>query len=213
MASIRRIIVQNRYTEALNRRLGVRTLSIMSIQPEHPPVARVLFDEAHGEAWTIRPDVARAMQPSHPADSSYARAAEALRSRGFEVQAHAAGVLDADALTGAAVLVVAHPSEPKWGRTVPGPATPRFSTAEIDAIETWVHGGGGLILLAEEEQEKYGNNLADLAALFGIGVGNDVVSDYEHHHHAPSWVLAELGDGRAGVDVLARVNQVCFYRG
>jgi hypothetical protein len=185
----------------------------MSILPEHPPVARVLFDEAHGEAWTIRPDLAREMQPSHPADSSYAHAADALRSRGFDVRAHEAGRLDADALAGSAVLVVAHPSDPKWERTVPGSGSPLFSPAEVDAIEAWVHAGGGLILLAEEEQEKYGNNLADLAALFGIGIANDVVSDYEHHHHAPSWVLAELGDGRAGADVLARVKDVCFYRG
>src|SRR3954464_15153766 len=141
----------------------------MSILPEHPPVARVVFDEAHGEAWTIRPDVARQMQPSHPADSSYARAAAALRSRGFDVGAHQAGRIDAGVLAGSAVLVIAHPSDPKWERTVPGSGPPVFAPSEIDAIEAWVHGGGGLILLAEEEQEKYGNNLADLAALFGIG--------------------------------------------
>jgi hypothetical protein len=41
-------------------------------------VARVLFDEAHSEAWTIRPELARSMQPAHPADSSYERAAAAL---------------------------------------------------------------------------------------------------------------------------------------
>ncbi len=40
--------------------------------------ARVLFDESHGEAWTIRPDRAREMQPVHPADSSLATAAGAL---------------------------------------------------------------------------------------------------------------------------------------
>src|SRR4051812_20162121 len=213
MASIRHIIVQNRYRAALNRYTGIRTLSIMSIHPEHPAVARVLFDESHSEAWTIRPEVARAMQPSHPEDSSYARAADALRARSFDVRAHEAGRLDADALAGAAVLVIAHPSEPKWERTIPDSGPPVFSPAEIDAIEKWVHVGGGLILLAEEEQEKYGNNLADIAALFGIGIANDVVSDYEHHLGAPSWVMAELGDGRAGADLLARVKEVCFYRG
>ena len=43
--------------------------------PARRPIARVLFDEAHGEAWTIRPEIARAMQPSHPEDSSYSLAA------------------------------------------------------------------------------------------------------------------------------------------
>jgi hypothetical protein len=183
--------------------------------PTHPVIARVLFDESHGEAWTIRPDVARAMQPSHPEDSSYARAAVALRSRSFAVDAHANGPLDEHALEDVAVLVIAHPSEPKWERTVPGPGDPVLAPQELEAIERFVAAGGGLILLAEEEQEKYGNNLAELAARFGIGIANDLVSDYEHHHAgAPSWVRAELygGLGSCGTAVLARVTDACFYR-
>ena len=84
-----------------------------------PHGARVLFDESHCQAWTIRPEVARAVQPSHPGDSSYARAADALRARDFAVSAHTDGPLDAAALAGADVLVIAHPSDPKWERTVP----------------------------------------------------------------------------------------------
>jgi hypothetical protein len=76
-----------------------------------------------------------------------------------------------------------------------------------------VHAGGGLVLLAEEEQDKYGNNVAELAARFGIGVSSDLVSDYEHHHAGtPHWVLAEIGDARAETDLLARVRAACFYR-
>src|SRR4051794_12819667 len=172
MASICHIIVQNRYEAALNRYLEIRTLSIMSLQLQHPPVARVVFDESHSQAWTIRPEVARHMQPSHPEDSSYARAAEALRARSFAVEAHEEGSLAA-ALDGAAVLVLAHPSDPKWERTIPASGPPRLSAEELDAIEAWVHAGGGLVLLAEEEQEKYGNNLAELAERFGIGIAND----------------------------------------
>src|SRR5206468_393026 len=82
-------------------------------------VASVLFDESHSEAWTIRREVARAMQPSHPEDSSYALAADALRSRGFHVTAHLGAPLTAAVLDGAAVLVIAHPSGPAWERTVP----------------------------------------------------------------------------------------------
>ena len=79
-----------------------------------------------------------------------------------------------------------------------------------------MRGGGGLIALGETEQEKYGNNLNDLLARFGIEVSNCTVQDYEHHHSAPSWVLPDLasnGDGEPeGVDLLARVEQACFYR-
>ena len=49
------------------------------------PVIRVLFDEAHQEAWTVRPEVAAQMQPTHPADASYARAADLLRARRADV--------------------------------------------------------------------------------------------------------------------------------
>ena len=83
-------------------------------------LARVVFDESHSEAWSIRPEVAAAIQANHPEDSSYARAAQALRDRDFDVAAHTDGPLTADALALADVLVLAHPSDPKWERTVPG---------------------------------------------------------------------------------------------
>ncbi len=179
---------------------------------QRPANARVLFDEAHGEAWTVRPEVARAMQPSHPADSSYERAAAALAARDLEVGVHTDGPLDEAALARVDVLVVAHPSEPRWERVVPG-GTPRLSEGELDAIEAFVAGGGGLIVLGETEQHKYGNNLNELVGRFGMRIANDTVSDYEHCHTAPHWVLAELsGDARDGVDLLARVHAACFYR-
>src|SRR3954451_11370733 len=131
--------------------------------------ARILFDESHSQAWTIRPDVARAMQPSHPEDSSYARAAAAAAAHDFRVAAHADGPLTPQVLAATDVLVLAHPSEARWERVVPG-GEPRLSDAELDAVEAFVARGGGLILLAEEEQDKYGNNLAELAARFGVTI-------------------------------------------
>ena len=125
-------------------------------------VARVLFDEAHSEAWTIRPDVAREMQPAHPADSSYAAAAAALSQRDFAVAANVAGPLDAQTLSGCDVLVIAHPSDPAWERTI-GAGSPRLSTSELEAVEAFVERGGGLIVLGETEQDKYGNNVNDAA--------------------------------------------------
>ena len=177
------------------------------------PIATVVFDEAHAEAWTIRPEVARAIQPAHPQDSSYERAAQALRARDLAVVAHHGAPLDAGALAGADVLVLAHPSEPRWERTVPG-GSPLLSDAELDAITEFVHAGGGLIVLGEEEHDKYANNLNALLERFGIRIANDAVSDYEHHDGAPHWVLADLAAGARGdgVDLLARVGSACFYR-
>jgi hypothetical protein len=182
-----------------------------SVPLAHPKTARVLFDESHSEAWTIRADVARRMQPAHPDDSSLARAAESLERRDFAVAAHTAGPLDEAALAGTDVLVIAHPSDPKW-EAVTGTGTPTLTPAEIDAIDRFVTAGGGLLVLGETEQEKYGNNLNDLLARFGIKIANATVQDYEHAHHAPSWILAQLDRAAVGPDILARVGEACFYR-
>jgi Family of unknown function (DUF6421)/Domain of unknown function (DUF4350) len=197
-----------------------------------PKVARILFDESHSEAWTIRRELAERMQPAHPADSSYAVAAGRLAERDFEVAPNEDRPLTRETLAGADVLVIAHPSDPKWEATVSDRAA-RLSDPELDAIEEFVRGGGGLIALGETEQAKYGNNLNDLLARFGIEIESRTVQDYEHHHSAPSWVLAELGDvppdgrsngegatpaggapgnGGAPVDLLTRVERACFYR-
>ena len=83
-------------------------------------VAKVLFDEHHGEAWSIRPEAAARMRPSHPAAASYAAAAAELTARDFAVATTTGRPLDEVALAGADVLVIAHPSDPKWERTVGG---------------------------------------------------------------------------------------------
>jgi len=175
-------------------------------------VARVLFDEAHSEAWTIRPEIASAIQPAHPGDSSYAAAAAALAEREFDVAANADAPLDEELLEGVDVLVIAHPSDPKWEATVNG-GSPVLAGSELDAIDAFVRRGGGLIVLAETEQDKYGNNVNELLARFGVAVENATVQDYEHHREAPTWVLADLAAERlGGADLLARVNEACFYR-
>ncbi len=177
-----------------------------------PKIARVLFDESHSEAWTIRPELAAQIQPSHPADASLAAAAEALSLRDFEVAALAEARLDPETLAGADVLVIAHPSDPKWEHTLDG-GSPRLDPAEIDAIERFVEAGGGLIVLGETEQDKYGNNLNQLLGRFGLAVENATVQDYEHHREAPAWVLADLASANGAVpDLLARVREACFYR-
>jgi Family of unknown function (DUF6421) len=176
-------------------------------------LARVIFDEAHSEAWTIRPELSRTMQPAHPGDASYARAAAALAERDFEVGANAERLLRAETLRGAGVLVIAHPSAPTWERTT-GSGSPRLTREELDAVEAFVADGGGLIVLGETEQEKYGNNLNELLARFGLRLENDTVQDYERCRGVPTWILAALEEGDRGPDgdMLARVNAACLYR-
>ncbi|GAA0946032.1 DUF6421 family protein [Nonomuraea longicatena] len=170
---------------------------------------KVLFDEAHSESWTIRRDVAEAVNPGHPDDNSYARAAALLRHLGHTVTAHTDGPLDPGTLKSQDVLVIAHPSGERWERTT-GTGSPVFTPAELDAITDYVAGGGGLVVLAEEEQDKYGNNLADLLSRFGLGITHTTVRDPGNaHRDVATWVLADpaTGDG-----LLAGVGRACFYR-
>jgi len=174
----------------------------------------VLFDESHSQAWSIRPEVAAAMQPTHPGDASYAAAAQALRRRDLEVVANVDRPLDEVLAAGVAVLVLAHPSERRWERTV-SERSPRLTAAELDAIEGFVAAGGGLLVLGETEEDKYGANLGELLGRFGLGIAHDTVQDYGRHHGAtPTWVLADLQPGARGADgdPLARVRAACFYR-
>src|SRR5436305_7874855 len=99
------------------------------------PDMHVLFDEAHSEAWSIRPELARAMQPAHPGDASYARAAASLAERDFQVRAHPSGALNHVALEAVDLLVIAHPSDPAWERTT-GAGSPRLDPEELAAIES-----------------------------------------------------------------------------
>src|SRR5215211_3726813 len=193
-----------------------------------PKVARILFDESHSEAWTIRRELAEQMQPAHPEDSSYAIAAAKLAGRDFDVLPNADRPLTRETLACADVVVIAHPSDPKWEATTQT-GRPTLRDDEIDALDEYVRGGGGLIVLGETEQDKYGNNLNSLLGHFGIEVENRTVQDYEHNNKAPSWVLPELTNGTPAngasengatdpaqgphsVDLLARVHDACFYR-
>ncbi len=172
----------------------------------------MIFDEAHSEAWTIRPELAGQMQPVHPGDASYARAAELLASHAFSVAANTAP-LDGGVLDGADLLVIAHPSDPRWESTT-GIGSPQLTASEVDAIQDYVRGGGGLIVLGETEQDKYGNNVNDLLERFELRLRSDTVQDYEHCDGAPTWIHAELMDGGRGSDgdLLAGVGAACFYR-
>jgi hypothetical protein len=172
----------------------------------------VLFDEAHSEAWSIRAQTVAEMNPRHPGDAGYLKAAAALRERGMRVDPHVSGPLTTVALADRDVVVVAHPSDGTWER-VTGIGSALLSAEEIDALETFVRDGGGLVVLAECEQEKYGNNLVGLLERFGVRPMNVTVQDTEHNHQdVVAWVRATLPRQRGKADLLARVSDACFYR-
>jgi hypothetical protein len=185
------------------------------MRQQHTGILRVLFDEAHSEAWTIDPAGALAMNPVNPADAGYTHAADLLRVRGYSVEAHRDGAFTPEALAGSDVLVVAHPADPARERTT-GVGTPVFTPSELDVLQSYVAAGGGLVLLADSEQDN-GSNLAALLGRFGVGMDHFTVQDATRRHQGNArWVLAEraaLPENRIEPeDVLAGVAEACFYR-
>ncbi|GIH71073.1 DUF6421 family protein [Sphaerimonospora thailandensis] len=177
----------------------------------------VLFDEAHSEAWTIRREIAEVINPAHPDDSGYVKAAEVLRRLGHTVRPHIEGPVTPGLLDTCDVFVIAHPSGERWERTT-GAGSPVFTVDEIDAVEAYVAAGGGLVVLAECEQDKYGSNLADLLGRFGVAVEHATVQDPANcHNRVATWVLGTppsdgADAGVDGQDLLARAGRACFYR-
>jgi hypothetical protein len=174
-------------------------------------VAKVLFDEHHGEAWSIRPEAAARMRPSHPASASYAAAAAELTARDFDTAVTTGRPLNEAALSGVDVLVIAHPSDTKWERTV-GEDSPVFSPEEVAAVEAFVAHGGGLIVLGEEEEDKYGANLDSLLSPFGVRFESTVVFEHRPDHEAPSWIAGEAAPRMAEPGILHRIEEAGFYR-
>lgn len=175
------------------------------------PLAHVLVDESHRQAWSTRPDLAARMNPVNPADASYELAALAAVRSGLAVSVHAEGALNAAALAGVDVLVIPHAADDAWEHTT-GTGSPRLTAAELDAIEIFVRAGGGLVVLAETEQAKYGNNFAELTRRFGVDIASTTVQDPAHcYKDVPTWVVADLVAGPRH-DLTARVSDACFYR-
>src|SRR4051812_2522407 len=176
-------------------------------------LADVLFDESHANAWSIRPGMPERMNPANPGDASYQQAAALLRHRGHAVTPQVEGQFTDAMLAPYDVLVLAHPSDPAWERTT-SLGSPVLLPEEIDTVERWVRAGGGLVVLGECDQDKYGNNLNELLARFGVRIRTATVQDLHNHKGVATWVLAELVPHAvlASEDVLAGVSGACFYR-
>ena len=175
------------------------------------PIARVMFDESHRQAWSVRAEVAALMSPANPADSGYVQAATMLQRQGFPVSVHVEGPITAEVLADVDVLVVPHCSTDEWEATT-GWGSPKFTAAELDAVEQFVRAGGGLVVLAESEQPKYGNSLGELAGRFGVIIGNATVQDpVARHNNVSTWVLAQPAATDTW-DLWAGVQRACFYR-
>ncbi len=177
--------------------------------PFPPKTVRVLFDEFHSESWTVSEPRAREFNPANPIISSYQKAAHALACRDFEVSRNVDCPLLDERLARTDVLILPHPCDPKWERTCSANPS-KFSPQEIEHIRNFVRAGGGLMVISEYEHEKYGNNLNELLAPFGLAFENNTVEDPAACvHDNPEWFLA----GPPEPPLAHRVRRMCYYRG
>ncbi|MFW0788753.1 DUF6421 family protein [Gordonia sp. CPCC 205333] len=171
----------------------------------------VLIEQARSCAWATTVARAREMSPVNPGDSSLSLAVEVLRRRGISVRDSAPITLTREILDDVDVYVIPHLASPEVEH-VTGDLPPVYSTDELDAIDGYVRAGGGLVMLAECDTATSGNNLADLAARFGIGIRSLVVQESPGDRRVSgnaTWVRADLIDGQG---ILSAVDSACFYR-
>ncbi len=179
------------------------------MNPEPRKYVRILFDEFHSESWSISAERAREMQPGNPANSSYQRAAEMLAVRDFSVSRNVARPLESAVLAEADVLVLAHPCDPRWERTV-AQGSPALSAREIADVLAFVRAGGGLLVITEYEHDKYGDNLNELLAPCGLRVENGTAFDRSACvHDNAEWLV---GEAVAGTALAHGVESACFFR-
>ena len=172
------------------------------IKAQPPKLVRILFDEFHSESWTVSESRAKEIQPERPGYSSYSQAALALAD--FSVLRNLDKPLtniDAD------VLALLHPCDSKWEKTTGG--SPKLSSEEIESIAAFVEKGGGLLVVSEYEHDKYGDNLNDLLARFGLEIENTTIFDQQNCVAGnPAWFFANVTEN----ELTFGVEKVCFYQ-
>jgi parallel beta-helix repeat protein len=128
----------------------------------------VLFDESHGETFSIAPN----------AKYSYSKLASFLKAKAYEVKALNSMPITKEKLTNCSIFVISAPTKP-------------FDTREVIAIREFVSNGGSLLLINEWGGDfRQGSNLNEIAENFGIVFKNDLVNDPTNNfHNTPSYAL------------------------
>ena len=175
-------------------------------------VARVLFDESHGEAWSIRPEVAAGIRPEHPAASSYERPPRGCADRDFEVAALTEPLSDDG--TGRRRRPGASPIRPSPSGSAPWTAVrPRSPPDEVERRRRFVERrrrAGG----ARRDRRGQVRQQPERAARARSACASTTprCSTSRATSGSPTWVPASrspiLGAGAAAPGA----TQVCFYR-
>lgn len=130
-------------------------------EPTGTGAGYVVFEEAHLPIYTVRDN------PAYEATEAYSEFADHLIDNGYIVSTINPGTaIDSDVLAPVDVLVICAPQN-------------SYSTAEIDAIETWVKGGGRLLLISE--WGSLGAVTSTIASRFNVTLKLDTIRDTDEN--------------------------------
>lgn len=131
----------------------------------------------------------------HTVDGRYAPFAALLRADGLEVRGGTAA-FDAGGLDGVDVLVIANAGPSRGGSSA-------FTAAETAVVEAWVREGGKLLLVADHA--PFGVAAADLAARFGVGMGQGwTFEPADNENGLTSQLVYSRESGRLGDHAITR---------
>lgn len=135
-------------------------------------MASVIFDESHGETWTIDRGTAVSISDECPENYYYGHLSQLLRDE-LNIVSSRMTTWDDDIVKAARVLIIAHPSAADVEPHVGG--HPTFSPEEISTVTSFVQGGGGLLVIGEYKYSMWQSNTNDLLNFCGINFNDDTV--------------------------------------
>ena len=180
------------------------------INKDYKTPIKVIFDECHGESWSISIDVARQINPANINNCSYHKVAKLLKENGYEIERLSIAPIKIDKLNNCDIFVIVHPTDGNVCKNTKGSSF--FDDDEINNLVKWVSEGGSLFVLYEYETDKWGSNINALLKKFDMCFENTVLFDRYHNvGNNPSNVVFK--NIKSNHKILSGVDQVIYYAG
>ena len=172
-------------------------------------IYKILFDESHGESWTISPVKAKEVNPTDIINCSFEEIANMLINKKHNVGRNTINPIIHQTLENTDILTIAHPVDNKVISAVEG--SPIFSDSEIKSIVNWVDNGGLLFVIYEHSVDKWGSNINELISNFGIQFNDDCLVDHIYNERHPTTVILDIADDTH--PILNGIDKIAYYAG
>lgn len=136
-------------------------------------VRMIIFEESHGETWTIRKDLALRIAGTRPENYYYGHLSE-LFSEELGLGSSAMVSWNAETIRNSELVIIVHPARSSVEPNVGG--EPIFSDAEIACLVEYVRNGGGLLIVGEYNIDMWESNVNDVVRPLGLQFNNDSIA-------------------------------------